>query len=76
MVCPEGVRIGKYTRWITSLADVDAMLLTVCKWDVAEVLVVAILKVFNSGPNRTKACRFFCRVVLGTGGKGAENVRG
>jgi hypothetical protein len=51
MVCPEGVRVGKYTGWIASLADVDSMLLTVCQWDVAEKLVVAILKVFNSRPN-------------------------
>jgi len=51
MVCPKGVRVGKYTGWITSLTDVDSMLLTVCKWDVAEKLVVAILKVFNSRPN-------------------------
>jgi len=75
MVCPKGVRIGKYTWWITSLTDMYSMLLTVYKGDVAEELVVAILKVLNCGPHGAKACRFFCRLVLGTGGKGAENVR-
>ena len=70
MVCPKGVRIGKYTWWITSLTDMYSMLLAVYK-----ELVVAILKVLNCGPYGAKACRFFCRLVLGTGGKGAENVR-
>lgn len=75
MVCPKGVRISEDTWWITSLTDMYTMLLTVCKGDVSEKLVVAILKVLNCGPHRAEACRFFCRLVLGTGGKGAEDVR-
>ena len=76
MVCSEGIRVAKNTWWITLLTNMYTMLLTVYQGDLAKELRVAILEVANGRPNRSKTNRFFCRLVLGTGGKGAEDLTG